>query len=74
MSNRKQRRAVKRNGVLNRAEFDRELRRVIDGVPGADPVVAKFWNEARENLGIEAAIMRANGDVSVLRSEGFDRD
>lgn len=59
--NRKQRRAA------SRAAFDKEFRKVIEGHPDADPDVVAFWDDTREALGVEVAVMRDDGDLEVLR-------
>lgn len=60
--NRKQRRAERRT----RAAFERELHKVVAGDPAADPLVAAFWNDTRDALGVEVALPHPEG-VEVLR-------
>lgn len=66
--NRKQRRAKggHRGQGLSRAEFDRELRRAVDGDPGADPVVKDFWDRVAAAGDVVAAVPNGDG-IEVLR-------
>lgn len=45
-----------------------ELRKVIEGHPDADPDVVAFWDDTREALGVEVAVVRDDGQgLEVLR-------
>lgn len=60
--NRKQRRANR----ANRARFERELTKVVNGDSTADPSVAAFWRDYTTSTGVAIAVPRPDG-VEVLR-------
>ncbi|WP_432789358.1 hypothetical protein QYM46_13605 [Brevibacterium sp. K11IcPPYGO002] len=51
---------------LSQAEFERELTRVVEGDPTADPDVRAFFGDLSTALGIRAALMHPQG-VEMLR-------
>lgn len=52
---------------LTRAEFTKELTKVINGDPSADKAIAAFWNDTRVGLRAKTAMARPEG-IEVLRS------
>ncbi|PFG69109.1 hypothetical protein B0O41_3960 [Propionibacteriaceae bacterium ES.041] len=67
MRNRRSRRAEPRGPKpLSRAAFQRELRKVVDGDPSADPHVKAFWDQAFASLDGKAAMSHPDG-IEVLR-------
>ena len=66
MNRRERRAAARQPRPLGQAAFDRELRKVLDGDPSADPHVRRFWDEYSAAQGIEIALPRPNG-IEVLR-------
>lgn len=67
MSNRRTRRAAGRSEKpLSRAQFERELTKVVDGDPTADPNVKAFWNQVFAAMGGKVAASHRDG-VEVLR-------
>lgn len=60
--NRKQRRADR----ANRARFERELTKVVNGDATADPSVAAFWRDYTTSTGVAVAVPHPDG-VELLR-------
>lgn len=76
--NRKDRRAKRGpKQPLSRAAFERELTKVIDGDPTADPHVRDFFADLRQGLGIEVALPYKDGIEMLsrvpVREDGEDR-
>lgn len=58
---------------LTRAEFTKELTKVINGDPSADRTIAAFWNDTRAGLGVKTAVAGPDG-IEVLRSTTKDEE
>lgn len=58
---------------LGRKAFERELTKVLNGDPDADPHVRAFFDDMRAARGIEVALPHPDG-VEVLRRKGGTRD
>ena len=70
MSNRRTRRAARcAREPMPRAQFERELIKVVDGFQTADPSVKAFWDDLSVALGVRAALSTNDG-IELLRSEG----
>lgn len=69
MSNRRTRRAARRaREPMPRAQFERELIKVVDGGETADPSVKAFWDDLSVALGVRAALSASDG-IELLRRE-----
>ncbi|WP_169252849.1 hypothetical protein [Brevibacterium sp. 'Marine'] len=54
---------------LSRAEFERELTKVVEGDPGADSEVRAFFNDLSTAFGIRAAVVQPLG-IEMIRDPG----
>ncbi|AXK45934.1 hypothetical protein [Brachybacterium saurashtrense] len=59
---------TKRNS-LSRAEFERELTKVVEGDPTADPDVRAFFGDLSTAFGIRAAVVHPHG-IEMIRDPG----
>lgn len=73
--NPKARRAVTTNKrhPLSQAEFEREITKVVEGDPAADPDVRAFFDDLSATLGIKAAVSHPQGIEMIRGPGGGDR-
>jgi hypothetical protein len=57
---------VARKQPMSRARFERELTKVVDGDPAADPEVRAFFNDFVAAMGVKAAVAHPRG-IALLR-------
>lgn len=70
---RKNRRTVPtaRQQPMSRARFERELTKVVDGDPAADPEVRAFFDDFVDAMGVKAAVAQPRG-IAMLRERPKD--
>ncbi len=64
--NRKQRRRKGGTGPVGPQQFEKELAKVVNGDPSADPTVAAFWREFADAGRVVVAVPHPEG-IEVLR-------
>lgn len=57
---------VARKQPMSREQFERELTKVVDGDPAADPEVRTFFDDFVAAMGVKAAVAHPRG-IALLR-------
>lgn len=55
-----------RRQPMSRARFERELTKVVDGDPAADPEARAFFDDFVDAMGVKAAVAHPRG-IALLR-------